>query len=79
MKGAGYNVKTGGNIGKPALSLIGSKKKNIFILEISSYQLEYSKLFRSKHAVILNISPDHLERHKSMTRYIKIKSRIFFT
>ena len=47
-------------------------------MEVSSYQLQYSKLFRSKHAAILNISPDHLERHKNIKNYIKIKSRIFF-
>ena len=45
---------------------------------MSSYQLQYSRLFRSKYAVILNISPDHLERHKNIKNYIKIKSKIFF-
>ena len=54
------------------------KKKYIFILEVSSYQLQYSRLFRSKHSAILNISPDHLERHKNIKNYIRIKSRIFF-
>jgi len=78
LKTARLNVKTVGNIGSPILFLNKSKKKNIFILEISSYQLEYSKLFRSKHAAILNISPDHLERHKSIKNYTKVKSRIFF-
>ena len=78
LKTAKYNVKVGGNIGRPVLSLKRSKKKNIFVLEISSYQLQYSKLFRSKHAAILNISEDHLERHKNITNYIKIKTRIFF-
>ena len=58
--------------------LTKTKKKYVFILEVSSYQLQYSKLFRSKHAAILNISPDHLERHKNIKNYIKIKSRIFF-
>jgi len=77
LKKAGYNVKTGGNIGIPALSLKRSKTKNIFVLEVSSYQLEYSKLFRSKHAAILNISPDHLERHKNISNYTKIKLKIF--
>ena len=77
LKAAQYNVKTVGNIGNPILSSIKTKKKYIFILEASSYQLQYSKLFRSKHAAILNISPDHLERHKNMKNYIKIKSRIF--
>ena len=75
---AGYNAKIGGNIGNPVLSLGRSKKKSIFIVEVSSYQLEYSKLFRSKHAAILNISPDHLDRHRNIKNYIKIKSRIFF-
>ena len=78
LKEAKYKVKTAGNIGKPILSLAKIKKKNIFILEVSSYQLQYSKLFRSKHAAILNITPDHLERHKNIKNYTKIKSRIFF-
>ena len=78
LKFAKYNVKTVGNIGNPILSAIKTKKKYVFILEVSSYQLQYSKLFRSKHAAILNISPDHLERHKNIKNYIKIKSKIFF-
>ena len=78
LKIAKYNVKTLGNIGNPILSFNKTKKKYVFILEVSSYQLQYSKLFRSKHAAILNISYDHLERHKNIKNYIKIKSRIFF-
>ena len=77
LKTAKYKVKTVGNIGNPILSL-NRPKKSIFILEASSYQLQYSRLFRSKHAAILNISPDHLERHKNITNYTRIKSRIFF-
>ena len=77
MKEAGYNAYALGNIGRPVLSLSFPRKKNVFILETSSYQLQYSKTFRSKHAAILNISSDHLERHKSMKNYIKIKSKIF--
>ena len=79
LKTAKLNVKTVGNIGSPILFSSKPKKNNIFILEISSYQLEYSKLIRSKHAAILNISPDHLERHKSIKNYIKVKSRIFLS
>lgn len=78
LKIAKYKVKTVGNIGKPILSLNKTKKKYVFILEVSSYQLQYSKLFRSKHAAILNISADHLERHKNIKNYINIKSKIFF-
>jgi len=77
LKTAKFNVKTIGNIGKPILFLNKSKKRYVFILEVSSYQLQYSKLFRSKHAAILNISPDHLERHKNIKNYINIKSKIF--
>ena len=78
LKTAKLNVKTVGNIGNPILLSGKIKKKTIFVLEASSYQLEYSKLFRSKYAAILNISPDHLERHKSIKNYIKIKSKIFY-
>ena len=77
LKIAKYKVRTAGNIGNPILSLNKMRKKYVFILEVSSYQLQYSKLFRSKHAAILNISADHLERHKNITNYINIKSRIF--
>ena len=78
LETAKLKVKTLGNIGKPILSLNQKKKKYIYILEVSSYQLQYSKLFRSKHAAILNISPDHLERHGNIKNYIKTKSKIFF-
>ena len=78
LKTANLKVETLGNIGKPILFSKKAKKINIFILEVSSYQLEYSKLFRSKHAAILNISPDHLERHKSLENYVKVKSKIFY-
>ena len=78
LKTANYKVKTVGNIGNPILSLNKIKKKYFLILEVSSYQLQYSRLFRSSHAAILNISPDHLERHKNIKNYTKIKSRIFF-
>ena len=71
-----YDVKLVGNIGNPILSLHKIKKKTIFVVEASSYQLEYSKIFKSKYAAILNISPDHLERHKTIKRYIKAKFKL---
>ena len=71
-----FDVKLVGNIGNPILSVKDVKKKTIFVVEASSYQLEYSKIFRSKYAVILNISPDHIERHKSLNKYIKAKFRL---
>ena len=77
LKTAGLKTKTVGNIGNPILFSKNFEKKTIFILEVSSYQLEYSKPIRSKHAAVLNITPDHLDRHRNMKNYIKAKSKIF--
>jgi len=71
-----FDVKLVGNIGNPILSVRSIKKKTIFVLEASSYQLEYSKIFKSKYAAILNLSPDHLERHKTLNKYIKAKFKL---
>jgi UDP-N-acetylmuramoylalanine--D-glutamate ligase len=71
-----FDVRLVGNIGNPILSIKKVKKKTIFVIEASSYQLEYSKIFRSKYAVILNLSPDHIERHKTLNRYVKAKFKL---
>ena len=71
-----YDVKLVGNIGKPILSSNNIKTKTIFVVEASSYQLEYSQIFQSRYAAILNISPDHLERHKTVKKYVKAKLKI---
>ena len=65
-----------GNIGNPILLEKNITSKTIFVIEASSYQLEYSKLFKSNIAVILNISPDHLERHRTLKNYISAKFRL---
>jgi len=65
-----------GNIGNPALSEKKISKKTFFVIEVSSYQLDYSKLFSSKYAVILNISSDHIERHKNLTNYVDAKFKL---
>jgi UDP-N-acetylmuramoylalanine--D-glutamate ligase len=70
------DVKLVGNIGNPILSVKKVNKKTIFIIEASSYQLEYSKIFKSKYAAILNISPDHIERHKTLKKYIQAKFKL---
>ena len=77
FRASGYKVQLGGNIGRPLLDLKKLKKESIFILELSSYQLDYTKYFRSNHAAILNISFDHLERHKNIQNYINAKAKIF--
>ena len=71
-----FDVKLVGNIGVPILSVKNIKKKTLFIIEASSYQLDYSKIFKSQIAVILNISPDHLERHITIKNYLKIKFKL---
>jgi len=65
-----------GNIGNPALSEKKISKKTFFVIEVSSYQLDYSKIFTTKYAVILNISVDHIERHKSLTNYVNAKFKL---
>ena len=71
-----FDVKLVGNIGNPILSVKGIRKKTIFVVEASSYQLEYSQLFKSKFAAILNLSADHLERHKTLNNYVKAKFKL---
>ena len=71
-----FDVRLVGNIGNPILSSKKVKKKTIFVIEASSYQLEYSKIFNSKYAVILNLSPDHIERHGTLRKYIKAKFKL---
>ena len=76
LKKQKIDVRLTGNIGFPILSAKKFKRETIFIIEASYYQLEYSKLFRSKYAVILNISPDHLERHQTLNKYISAKFKL---
>tara|TARA_B100001057_G_scaffold500044_1_gene613150 strand:- start:4488 stop:5798 length:1311 start_codon:yes stop_codon:yes gene_type:complete len=70
------DVKLVGNIGIPILSIKKKLKKTIFVIEASSYQLEYSKIFSSKYAAILNIAPDHLERHGNLRKYALAKFKL---
>ena len=70
------DVRLIGNIVNPALSEKKISKKTFFVIEVSSYQLEYSKIFSAKYAVILNISTDHIERHKNLTNYVNAKFKL---
>ena len=70
------DVRLVGNIGNPILLEKNITDKTIFVIEASSYQLYYSKLFKTNISVILNISPDHLERHKTLTNYINSKFKL---
>ena len=70
------DVRLVGNIGKSPLQEKKIKKNTIFIIEASSYQISYSKYFKSDYAMILNLNADHLERHKSLKKYAKAKIKL---
>jgi len=74
----GYEVLVGGNIGTPAIALVADSTSDTYnVLEISSFQLESIDGFHPEIAVILNITPDHLDRHHSFDAYVLAKARIF--
>jgi UDP-N-acetylmuramoylalanine--D-glutamate ligase len=70
------DVRLVGNIGNPVLLEKKVTNETVFVIEASSYQLEYSKLFKSNISLILNISPDHLERHKTINKYVSAKFKL---
>ena len=74
---AGRDCAIGGNLGRPALELDSLDADGVYILEMSSYQLELTPSVRFDIAVLLNISPDHLDRHGGMAGYIAAKQLIF--
>jgi len=77
LDGAGRAVQVGGNLGLPALAFEPPGADSIFVLELSSYQLDLTHRAAFDIAVLLNISPDHLDRHGDMAGYIAAKTRIF--
>ena len=76
LKDQKVDARLVGNIGNPVLSEKKVTNKTVFVIEASSYQLEYSKLFKSNISLILNISPDHLERHKTINKYVSAKFKL---
>ena len=70
------DVRLVGNIGFPILNEKQINNNTIFVIEASSYQIEYSGFFKTDIAILLNITPDHLERHKSFKNYIKVKLKL---
>jgi UDP-N-acetylmuramoylalanine--D-glutamate ligase len=79
LKKSNKKAYIGGNYGKAVLDLPFEDKKAIFVLELSSYQIDYSKNIYSSVAIMLTISPDHLERHETIEKYISTKLKIFDT
>jgi UDP-N-acetylmuramoylalanine--D-glutamate ligase len=74
----GYSTHVGGNIGTPAISLVNAAQADsVVVLEVSSFQLETIQSLRPKVAVVLNVTPDHLDRHRTFETYVDAKARIF--
>jgi UDP-N-acetylmuramoylalanine--D-glutamate ligase len=76
-KAAGINVAVGGNLGTPALELLNDSVE-LYVMELSSFQLETVTKLNAKVATILNISADHLDRYENMRAYILAKLRVYF-
>jgi UDP-N-acetylmuramoylalanine--D-glutamate ligase len=76
LKDQKVDVRLVGNIGNPVLLEKKVTNSTVFVIEVSSYQLEYSKLFKSNISLILNISPDHLERHNTINKYVSAKFKL---
>ena len=70
-------VVVAGNIGTPLLDEVGKKKNAYYVVELSSFQLELAKRFRPAAGIFLNLSQNHLDRHRTMTAYFEAKARLF--
>ena len=74
---AGLKTAVGGNIGVPALSLLEQPVPDVYVLELSSFQLELTASLNARAATVLNITPDHLDRYRDIEEYAAVKARIF--
>lgn len=78
FKSAGLDTRVVGNIGNPIISeVMTSNKDTFFVSELSSFQLETINSFKSKSAAVINITPDHLDRHGNIDNYADIKFNVF--
>jgi UDP-N-acetylmuramoylalanine--D-glutamate ligase len=74
---AGRNAVAGGNLGEPALDLLQRPVPQLYVLELSSYQLETTRSLRPATATVLNVTPDHMDRYDTLDDYAAAKARIF--
>jgi UDP-N-acetylmuramoylalanine--D-glutamate ligase len=78
LRNAGFPTILAGNIGTPLISRVADSKKNtLTVVELSSFQLELIETFRPNISLLLNITPDHLDRHHTLESYAAAKARIF--
>ena len=74
---AGIRVRCGGNLGPPALQLLEGEAADLYVLELSSYQLETTQSLQVAAATVLNVTPDHMDRYVDLQAYAEAKARIF--
>jgi UDP-N-acetylmuramoylalanine--D-glutamate ligase len=76
LSSSGFDAQIGGNIGKPVLELSSPTAKTVYVLEVSSYQIDLSAGLKPDVAVLSNITPDHIDRHGSLETYASVKARL---
>lgn len=76
-RSAGRAVRVGGNLGPPALDLLVDEAAELYVLELSSFQLETTESLRARAAVVLNVTPDHMDRYPDLSAYADAKRRVF--
>ena len=77
VEAAGLKVEVCGNIGTPVLDVLEKPIPNFYVMELSSFQLETTHSLKAKAAVVLNISPDHMDRYQNYEEYIDAKRKIY--
>jgi len=73
----GHKIRAGGNLGEPALDLLGGPTPDFYVLELSSFQLETTYSLDLRCATVLNVTPDHMDRYDTLQHYAAAKARIF--
>lgn len=74
---AGLDARVGGNLGIPALDLLSAKEPDLYVLELSSFQLETTYSLQAEAAVVLNLCEDHMDRYADIQAYLEAKQRIY--
>jgi UDP-N-acetylmuramoylalanine--D-glutamate ligase len=72
----GFDAQVGGNIGRPVLELAAPGPKTVYVLEVSSYQIDLAPSLKPEIGVLTNITPDHIDRHGSLENYAAVKARL---
>ncbi len=74
---AGRGVRVGGNLGTPALDLLEASEPDLYVLELSSFQLETTYSLNAAAATVLNLTPDHMDRYRDLAEYAAAKQRVY--